>query len=154
MRASLVSRYSAVVLICGAAFLILIGAPFFGAGGISFGEIFASGSIDFKIFWGIRVPRVLLGFLVGAALAISGMSFQAIFRNPLATPFILGVSAGASLGVAIYINLGLDQFLWDGIFAELVKLSGFEKSWLLPSGKMIAAFFGAAFARFMRYDVR
>jgi len=60
-----------------------------------------------KIFWELRVPRVALGFLAGAALAVAGMVFQAIFRNPLATPFTLGVSSGASLGVAVALKLGL-----------------------------------------------
>ena len=60
-----------------------------------------------RIFWELRVPRVALGFLAGAALAVAGMVFQAIFRNPLATPFTLGVSSGASLGVAVALKLGL-----------------------------------------------
>ena len=59
------------------------------------------------IFWKIRVPRVCVAFLAGAALAVSGMAFQAIFRNPLATPFTLGVASGASLGAAVYMRLGL-----------------------------------------------
>jgi iron complex transport system permease protein len=60
-----------------------------------------------RIFWQLRVPRVALGFLAGAALALAGMVFQAIFRNPLATPFTLGVSSGASLGVAVALKLGV-----------------------------------------------
>ena len=46
----------------------------------------------------LRIPRVLTAFFAGAALAASGMIFQALFRNPLATPFTLGVSGGAALG--------------------------------------------------------
>ena len=62
---------------------------------------------DSTIFWNIRLPRNLTAFLAGAGLALSGMAFQAMFRNPLATPFTLGVSSGASLGVSIYLQIGL-----------------------------------------------
>ncbi|TNF49062.1 iron ABC transporter permease [bacterium] len=66
-----------------------------------------SGGKESEIFWKLRMPRVCVSFLAGAALAISGMSFQALFRNPLATPFTLGVSSGAALGAAVYIRLGI-----------------------------------------------
>ncbi|HEX7900851.1 MAG TPA: iron ABC transporter permease [Planctomycetota bacterium] len=55
----------------------------------------------------IRLPRVLLAFLAGAGLSLAGMTFQALFRNPLASPFTLGVSSGAALGAALAIRLGL-----------------------------------------------
>jgi len=55
----------------------------------------------------VRVPRVALGFVAGAALALAGMAFQALFRNALATPYTLGVSAGASFGAALYVKAGL-----------------------------------------------
>jgi iron complex transport system permease protein len=58
------------------------------------------------ILWRLRIPRVAMAFLAGAALASSGMSFQAMFRNPLATPFTLGISSGASLAAAISITVG------------------------------------------------
>ena len=64
-------------------------------------------SVMVEIFWTMRMPRVLLAFFVGASLALSGMAFQAMFRNPLATPFTLGVSSGASLGAAFYVRIGL-----------------------------------------------
>lgn len=64
-------------------------------------------SVMVEIFWTMRMPRVLLAFFVGASLALSGMAFQAMFRNPLATPFTLGVSSGASLGAALYVRIGL-----------------------------------------------
>ena len=72
----------------------------------------------------IRLPRVLLGFLVGAALAVSGTAMQGLFRNPLASPYILGIAGGASTGAA------------------LVILSGTRSPLLLPLG----AFAGAAMA--------
>jgi len=59
------------------------------------------------IFWQIRVPRVLAACVGGAGLALGGAVFQAIFRNPLATPYTLGVASGASLGVALTSRLGL-----------------------------------------------
>lgn len=68
---------------------------------------YPSSGMESGIFWAIRVPRVCVAFMAGAALAISGMAFQAMFRNPLATPFTLGVASGASLGAALCIRLGL-----------------------------------------------
>jgi len=58
------------------------------------------------IVWRIRLPRVLLGAVVGAALACSGVLFQALLRNPLADPFVLGVSGGAALGGILALSLG------------------------------------------------
>lgn len=62
--------------------------------------------VERQILTEIRLPRVVLGFLAGAALATAGMAFQALFRNPLATPYTVGVSAGASLGTAIWVYSG------------------------------------------------
>ena len=50
------------------------------------------------IFWEIRLPRVVLGVLVGAMLAVAGTAYQGVFRNPLADPYLLGVSSGAGAG--------------------------------------------------------
>ncbi|KMQ49634.1 Iron(III) dicitrate transport system permease protein FecD [Chitinispirillum alkaliphilum] len=58
------------------------------------------------IFFSIRIPRTLTAFFAGGGLAIAGMIYQAIFRNPLACPHILGVSSGASLGAALCIVAG------------------------------------------------
>src|SRR6185295_1667454 len=55
----------------------------------------------------VRLPRVLLGFLVGACLASVGVVLQALLRNPLADPYVLGVSSGAALGVTLAILLGV-----------------------------------------------
>lgn len=54
-----------------------------------------------NIIWVVRLPRVILAFLVGGSLAICGVSYQGIFKNPMADPFILGVSSGAALGASI-----------------------------------------------------
>lgn len=64
-----------------------------------------------NIVWSIRMPRIALAGLVGAALSLSGAALQGMFRNPLACPSVLGVSAGASLGAVIAIYLGL-AVLW------------------------------------------
>jgi iron complex transport system permease protein len=63
-------------------------------------------NVDAQIFFVARLPRVLAGALVGSALAAAGVVFQAMLRNPLATPFTLGVSAGASLGAMLVIVFG------------------------------------------------
>ena len=65
------------------------------------------GSNDVAIIWVVRFPRVLLAFMIGAALSVSGAVMQSILKNPLASPYTLGVSSGASLGVGIYIVLGV-----------------------------------------------
>ena len=74
--------------------------------GIGFKEalkgLFASGSpVERDIVWGIRIPRILTALLAGSALSLAGVQMQAIFRNPLAAPHIMGVSGGAGLMAAI-----------------------------------------------------
>jgi len=59
------------------------------------------------ILWEVRLPRLLLAFLVGASLAAVGVALQALLRNPLADPYILGISSGAALGAALALQLGL-----------------------------------------------
>ena len=63
------------------------------------------------IFFDLRIPRVLLGALAGAVLSVVGATFQALFKNPLATPYTLGVASGASLGAFIAIQLSLYTLL-------------------------------------------
>ena len=64
-------------------------------------------SMYINIVWNIRLPRVLLSGLVGASLAIAGGAFQGLLRNPLADPYTLGVSSGASVGAVVTIFFGL-----------------------------------------------
>ena len=59
-----------------------------------------------NIIWEFRMPRAITTLLVGAALSVSGLQLQTLFRNPLAGPFVLGISTGASLGVAIIVLAG------------------------------------------------
>ncbi len=108
-----------LVMIAAGAMLCLLVAPFVGMEWISPAALWsnAEGPMDATILWDIRVPRVLTGFLAGAALAVGGMAFQAVFHNPLATPFTLGVSSGASLGTALALRFGI-SFAIFGIPAE------------------------------------
>lgn len=55
------------------------------------------------IIWDLRMPRIFLALIIGAMLSVSGVAFQGVLRNPLADPYILGVSSGATLGAATYI---------------------------------------------------
>jgi len=68
-------------------------------------------NIDYDIFVRVRVPRIILAALVGAALAASGVALQAILRNPLAEPYILGISSGAALGVIVAVLSGISSLL-------------------------------------------
>ncbi len=99
-------------ILISAAILVLASAPLVGSVTLNFGRLF-SGSIllqdnvDAQIFLVARVPRVLLAALTGAALAAAGLIFQSILKNPLATPYTLGVASGASLGAVVAIRSGL-----------------------------------------------
>src|SRR5512138_1587796 len=86
-------------------------APLVGSTSISLSRVFDrsipfADNVDAQIFFIARMPRVLAGAVTGAALAAAGVVFQAMLRNPLATPFTLGVSAGASLGAMTAIIVG------------------------------------------------
>lgn len=105
-----------LVLMGAASAVVFVVAPMIGMKILGPEAIFPQGgdTIDSYIFWKIRFPRVCTSFLAGAALAMGGAAFQAMFRNPLATPFTLGVSSGASLGTTLYVGLGL-SFSFLGI---------------------------------------
>jgi iron complex transport system permease protein len=66
-----------------------------------------SDDLDSTVYWRVRLPRTLAALLCGAALAGAGCAFQAVLRNPLAEPFTLGVSSGASLAAVLAIRVGL-----------------------------------------------
>jgi iron complex transport system permease protein len=91
-----------VTLACAA---VLLAAPFVGPPLAASRDLTAS-SASF-ILWQLRVPRVLLAALAGAGLALAGAAFQALFRNPLATPYTLGVASGAAFGAVAAILLGV-----------------------------------------------
>lgn len=98
--------------------MVLFCAPFIG--GVT-ASPWAESAVHRMIFWHIRVPRVMAGLLAGWLLSRSGMLFQILFRNELATPYTLGVAGGASLGVAIYAHgfLALPFFLAGSVTASI-----------------------------------
>ena len=115
---------------------------------------------DYEIFVQFRLPRILLACLVGAALACSGAVFQALLRNPLADPYILGISSGAGLGAMIAVVAGFTWTLWGrspiAVFAFagalgtvwlvwfIGRLTGkFHVTGLLLAGVVVNAFFSA-----------
>jgi len=77
--------------------------------------------IEYTIINNIRLPRIILGIAVGGALSLSGVILQGVYRNPLVEPYTLGISGGASLGVAITIIFNLNLII--GVY--MLPLSGF-----------------------------
>ncbi len=75
------------------------------------------GSITATIVWQIRLPRVLLAASVGGTLALGGLVFQALLRNPLAEPYILGISGGSAIGAILAMLLGLSYFPGVAVFS-------------------------------------
>ncbi|HEY3330364.1 MAG TPA: iron ABC transporter permease [Capsulimonadaceae bacterium] len=80
-------------------------------------------SADDAIVWQIRLPRILLEILVGGSLAAAGVAFQALLRNPLAEPYTIGVSSGASVGVGLVVVLGWSGAL-NGYATPLAAFAG------------------------------
>jgi iron complex transport system permease protein len=74
------------------------------------------------ILWELRLPRVVLGGLVGAMLALAGVAYQGVFRNPLADPYLLGAAAGAGLGATLAIAYGPDTSSWP---VDLLPMAAF-----------------------------
>lgn len=110
-------------------------APFIGMQQISISDLLGGGDENImRIMWNLRVPRVLLGWITGSTLALCGLIFQALFRNPLASPDMLGVSTGAAFGAVVYIRTGFVFSLFSVI-----------------SGLSMAAFVGALVATFAIY---
>lgn len=70
------------------------------------------GSNEAVIIWSVRLPRVLLAGIVGGSLAAAGVVFQALLRNPLADPYILGVSGGGAVGAILAMIIGIDVTFW------------------------------------------
>ena len=106
--------YSTTLLIFFLLFITtLCITPLIGSNEISLARAFSStlaisNNVDANILFQVRLPRILLGALTGAALSVAGAVFQALLRNDLAAPFTLGVSSGAALGAVIAIALNLN----------------------------------------------
>ncbi|AXA36320.1 Hemin ABC transporter, permease protein [Candidatus Sumerlaea chitinivorans] len=95
---------------------------------------------DALVFWQTRLPRVLLAFFAGGCLALAGLVFQAVLRNPLAEPYILGISGGAALGRMI---------------AVLVAWNAANSFYVLPSGLcFVGALIPIAFLHLVARSVR
>src|SRR5437773_12430140 len=82
------------------AVLALVLSVMLGPAAVPLGELLHS-----DIVWNLRAPRALLAFLVGGSLGVAGAGLQALVRNPLADPFLLGLSGGAGLGAVLGIRL-------------------------------------------------
>jgi len=148
------------------AIVAIVAAPLVGSTPISLRRAFDTAipfadNVDAQIFFVARLPRTLAGALVGAMLASAGVVFQGLLRNPLATPFTLGVSAGAALGAMLAITFGW-SLAWIGIPAASVasfagslvavaivyalsqaRHHGLSTSVLLLAGVTLNAFFSA-----------
>jgi iron complex transport system permease protein len=96
-----------------------------------------SDSVLYSIVWRIRFPRVLLATIVGATLSLGGLVFQALLRNPLAEPFILGISGGSAIGAIIGILLGLSRFPGICFTAFLGSLGTLALILVMSTGKSI-----------------
>ncbi|GJQ63072.1 MAG: corrinoid ABC transporter permease [Melioribacteraceae bacterium] len=147
-------------------FLLLIATIFLG---LLSGSVTITPSEIFKVISGtsqnstaqgiildIRLPRVLLALAIGGGLSVVGAVFQAILRNPLAEPYILGISSGGTFGAVLSFLLGLSLvgtqiFAFTGAFLVVILVYSLGKRFgeldpntLLLSGVMIGAFFSAA----------
>ncbi|WP_158769047.1 iron ABC transporter permease [Paraglaciecola sp. L1A13] len=119
---------------------------FFGAADLSPSQLYqcvvaeCASQVDSVIFWEIRLPRVLVGFLVGAGLAVAGATLQNITRNGLADPYLFGVVSGAGLGASIA------TLLFDSQMGETLTLFRLLPDVSFSLALPVAAFLGAVFA--------
>lgn len=145
--------------------VVMLACSMVGTESISIKKVFAatdSGQVnaDYEIFFRVRLPRIILAAIVGAALACSGVVLQALLRNPLADPYILGISSGAGLGAMIAVISGVNWTLWGrspiAVFAFAGALATVWLVWmigrltgkshvthLLLAGVVVNAFFSA-----------
>jgi len=141
---SAVSRLRPGVLVgaIGLLLLVMLGSVLLGAIDLGAGRVLAEAWAELTggrsplsvaetaILWQLRVPRVLLGGLVGAALATSGAAYQGVFRNPLADPYLLGAAAGAGMAATIVVvGFGSSGAVPVAAFAGAV--GGVVLTWLL-----------------------
>jgi len=94
-------------------------------------------TVSGTIIWNIRFPRVLLAALVGAALSLGGLVFQALLRNPLAEPYILGISGGSAIGAILGILMGLSRFPGVSLTAFIGSLATLFLILVLSSGQSV-----------------
>ncbi|MCW3491469.1 FecCD family ABC transporter permease [Dethiobacter alkaliphilus] len=136
---------------------------------IGLGDISGVSGSTVDIIWRLRLPRVILGMLVGASLSLAGATFQGLLRNPLADPFTIGVSSGAAVGATIAIllrQLGvmffphmLPAFAFVGAFLamffiyNLAKIGGqVPVVTLLLAGVVVSSFLSAIISLIMVFS--
>ena len=140
--ASPLRRGLPLLVVLGAATVIaIVGAPFVGSTSLSFTRVFSRSipfrdNLDGQIFFLARLPRALAAALVGGTLAAAGVVFQGLLRNPLATPYTLGVSAGAALGAMVAITFG-----------AALPVGGVAPASLAGAGLAVAVVYGLASIR-------
>ena len=135
--------------------IIILLSPFYGQIHINPHNIMNISTIDYKLFWDIRIPRVVVAFFAGAILSLGGLIFQSLFKNPMSTPYTLGVATGSTLGVAFAIVFGFSSMLSIfGFFGALVtviilftltlRLKSYQTNSLLLVGIALAFFYNAS----------
>ncbi len=95
------------------------------------GELYTTS--EFQIIWNIRLPRVLMGLIVGVGLSICGMAMQALLLNPIADPYILGVSSGASAGASLALLFPISLLAGGYQVAAFAMLGALTSSFLVYS---------------------
>ena len=147
---------AALVLLAALVLAILLGISI-GATPLSLRAITSGDAVARTILFDLRLPRVLVAALVGAILGVAGLTFQTLLRNPLADPFILGVSGGAAAGAAVATALGFARtagvvpvvafigaiVATAAVFALARRGSHTDPTRLLLSGLVLNAFFSA-----------
>ena len=137
------------------ALTLIILAPFYGQIPIELYNLDNPTTVDHKLFWEIRLPRVMVAFFAGGILALGGLLFQSLFKNPMSTPYTLGVASGSTLGVAFAIVFGYSSLLsLFGFFGALLtvlilftltlKLKSYETNTLLLVGIALSFFYNAS----------
>ena len=104
----------------------VIAYQLFGAGDSAFGE----GNL-FRAVWYLRLPRLILAAGIGGGLAVCGVVMQAVVKNPLADPYVLGISSGASLGATLAIMAGVGAALGENSIGVMAFLGAFGVSILV-----------------------
>lgn len=115
---------TALTLIAVTWVAVLVLAPLGGSHPVALGDIVQGEPTAAAIFWKLRIPRVLLALLAGAGLAISGLSFQTLFRNPLAEPYTLGIASGAALGAVLALRVESAETLLGLPLVALCSFAG------------------------------
>lgn len=129
-------RRQALVLLALAALwaLVLLLGPAVGGHEVDLGKLLGGDDTASTIVWHLRLPRLLLGLAAGGALAVSGVAFQTLFRNPLAEPYTLGLASGAALGAVVVQHLGLSGGLAGFSATSVASFAGAAAAGMLILG--------------------